>query len=125
MLSKLQKEEFIDSGTGDKAYDLIMIHQTSSYVIVVITALEENFGISITNLYERVATQVYSKYLQEIEAKNIVWIERIIHQTSEEAFFQVDLSWDEDLQYFHSPQWQPCNPEIIFSIKKHCEEYVG
>lgn len=99
-----------------------MIHQTSGYVIVVITALEENFGISI---YERVATQVYSKYFQEIEAKNIVWIERIIHQTSEEAFFQVDLSWDEDLQYFHSPQWRPCNPEIIFSIKKHCEEYVG
>jgi hypothetical protein len=72
------------------------------------------------HLYDRIATQVYSQNLKEIEINDIIWIERIINQTTEEEFFQVDLSWDEDLQYFHSPQCQPCDPEIIFSIKKHC-----
>lgn len=125
MLSKPYQEEFIDSETGNKSYDLIMIHQTNGYVIVVITALEENFGISMTTLYERIATQIYFKHLQAIETKNIIWIEKIIHQTSEEAFFEVDLIWDEKSKFLHSPQWQPCDEEIIFSIKKHCGEYVG
>jgi len=124
VLSKLYQEEFIYSETGDRAYDLIMIHKANGYVIVVITALEEA-GISITSLYERIATQVYFKHLQEIEANNIIWIERIINQTSEEAFFQVALIWDEKSKFFHSPQWQPCDEEIIFSIKRHCGEYVG
>lgn len=125
MLSKSHQEEFIDGETCDKAYDLIIIHQTSGYVIVIITALEEDTAVSITSLYERIATQIYAKHLQEIEANNIVWIERIIHQTSEEAFFKVDLLFDDKSNFFHSPQWRPCNPEIIFSIKKHCGEYVG
>ena len=125
MLSKPYQEEFICSETGDRTYDLIMIHKTNGYVIVVITALEEDAGISITNLYERIATQVYFKHLQEIKANNIIWIERIIHQKSEEAFFQVDLIWDEKSKCFHSPQWNPCEPEIIFSIKRHCREYIG
>jgi hypothetical protein len=120
VLSKPYQEEFIYSETGDKAYDLIMINKTNGYVIVVITALEEDAGISIANLYQKTATQVYSKHLQKIEINNIVWIERIIHQTKEEAFFEIDLIWDEKSKLFHSPQWKACDEEIIFSIKRHC-----
>ena len=125
MLSKPYPEEFIYSETGDKAYDLIMIHKTNGYVIVVITALEEDAGISIANIYQNIATQVYYKHLQKIEINNIVWIERIIHQISEEAFFQVDLIWDEQSKIFHLPQWKACDEEIIFSIKRHCAKYVS
>ena len=124
VLSRSYQEEFIDSETGDRAYDLVMIHQKNGYVIVSITALEEDSKISITNFYERIATQIYFKYLEEIKINNIIWVERIIHQISEETFFEVDLVWDEKSKFFHSPQWHPCDPKIIESIKTLCEECV-
>ncbi len=98
-----------------------MIHQTSGYVIVVITALEENFGISI---YERVATQVYDMYFQEkeIAINKIIWIEQIIQKEGEKAFFEVNLSWDETLQFFHSPQWGPCDEKTISVIRTFCSK---
>ena len=125
MLSKPHQEEFIYNDTSNIIYDLITIHKTNGYVISVITALREYTGISIKHLYDRIATQVYSENLKKTEINNIIWIERIIHEASEEEFFHVNLCWDEDSQFFHSPRWQPCSSEIIFSIKKHCGKHVG
>lgn len=68
-----------------------MIYQKNGYVIVSITTLEEDAKISITNFYERIATQIYFKYLEEIKINNIIWVERIIHQITKETFFEVDL----------------------------------
>lgn len=121
MLSKPYQEEFIYNETGGRVYDLIMLPETNGNVIVVITALEEDTGVSIMSLYERIATQIYFKHLKEIEINNIIWIEKIIHQTREEAFFEVDLILDEKSKFFHSPQWQPCDPQMILYIKTLCE----
>ena len=86
VLSRSYQEEFIDSETGDRAYDLVMIHQKNGYVIVSITALEEDSKISIANFYERIATQIYLKYLEEIKINNIIWVERIVHQMKNNCF---------------------------------------
>ncbi len=124
MLLKPYQDKFIYNEIGDinTAYELIVLPKIKGNVIVVITALEENSDISITNFYERIATQVYDEYLQDTNINNIIWIEQIIHQTSEEAFFQVDLIWHEDLRFFYSPQWNPCDEEIIAFIKTFCSK---
>ncbi|HXH55235.1 MAG TPA: hypothetical protein VNK03_05790 [Gammaproteobacteria bacterium] len=124
MLSKPYQEEVTHNDTSKIVYDLMIIHKTNGYVIVVITALREYMGISIIHLYDRIATQVYSANLKEIEINDIIWIERITPETSEEEFFKVDLSWDGKSKFFHSPQWEPCDEEIIFSIKRHSEKYA-
>lgn len=124
MLSKPYQEESIYNGTSHIIYDLMIIHKTNGYIVVVITALKEYIGISVTHLYERIATQGYSENLQEIEINSIIWIEKIIHQATEEEFFEVDLVWDEKEKFFHSPQWNPCDPEIVISIERHCAEYA-
>lgn len=105
-------------------YELAILPEISGEIIVVITGLEENTD-PITNCYERITTQVYLKHLKTIEINKIIWIERSIDQTSEEEFFKVDLIWDEKSKFFHSPQWKPCDPAIIFFIKRHCAEYAG
>ena len=119
MLSKSYQDKFIYNTIDDinTAYELIVLPEIKGNVIVVITALEENSDISITNFYERIATQVCDEYLQDTNINNIIWIEQIIHQKRKKAFFQVDLSWDENLKFFHSPQWEPCNEKIIAFIK--------
>jgi len=124
MRSKPHQDEFMYNGIGDidTNYELIILPEINGEVIVVMTALEENSEILITNFYEKVATEVYYEHLQKIKINNIIWIEQIIHQKNEEAFFQVDLSWDESLQVFHSPQWKPCNEEIIAFIKTFCSK---
>ena len=127
MLSKPYQDEFFynDLNNSESVYDLTILPEINGDVIVVITALEENERISITNCYEGIATQIYFKHLKKTEINKIVWIEKIIHQTSGEAFFRVDLIWDEQSKIFHSLGWKPCDEEIIRSIKRHCEEYVG
>ena len=124
MLSKPYKNKFIYNEISDidTDYELIILPEINGNVIVVITALEENSDVSITTFYEHIATQVYEEYLQDTNVNNIIWIEQIIHQTSEEAFFQVKLIWDEKSKLFHSPQWNPCDEEIISLIKKFCSE---
>ena len=124
MLSKPYQDNFIYNAIDDinTAYELIVLPEIKGNVIVVITALEENSDISITNFYEHIATQVYDEHLQEIETNNIIWIEQIIHQKREKAFFQVDLIWHKDLRFFYSPQWNPCDEEIISFIKTFCSE---
>ena len=124
VLSKPYQDKFIYNAVDDinTAYELIVLPEIKGNVIVVITALEKNSDISITNFYEQIATQVYEQYLQDTNANNIIWIEQIIHQTSEEAFFQVKLILDEKSKFFHSPQWNPCDEEIIAFIKTFCSD---
>lgn len=102
-------------------YELIILPEIKEKIIVVITALEENSDISITNFYEHIATKVYDQHLQEANVNKIIWIEQIIHQ-KKEAFFRVDLIWHEDLRFFYSPQWNPCDEEIISFIKTFCSK---
>jgi len=122
--SKPYQEEFIYNGVGDidTNYELIVLPEINGEIIVVITALGENSDISIANFYEKIATQVYYEHLQEIEINKIIWVEQIIQQETKKSFFQVDLSWDESLQFFHSPQWNPCDEEIIRIIKTFCSK---
>lgn len=124
MQSKPHQEEFIYNGVGDidTNYELIVLPEINGEIIVVITALGENSDISIANFYEKIATQVYYEHLQEIEINKIIWVEQIIQQETKKSFFQVDLSWDESLQFFHSPQWNPCDEEIIRIIKTFCSK---
>ncbi len=124
MLSKPHQEEFIYNGISDidTNYELIVLPEINGEVIVVITALGENSDISIANFYEKIATQVYYAYLKEIEINKIIWVEQIIQKEDKKAFFQVDLSWDESLQFFYSPQWNICNEEIIGIIKTFCSK---
>lgn len=124
MLSKPYQNKFIYNEIGDidTDYELIILPEINGNVIVVITALEGNSDISIANFYERIATQVYEEYLQDTNVNNIIWIEQIIHQTSEKAFFQVKLIWDEKSKIFHSPQWSSCDEEIIAFIKTFCSD---
>lgn len=124
MQSKPHQEEFIYNGVGDidTNYELIVLPEINGEIIVVITALGENSDVSIANFYEKIATQVYYEHLQEIEINKIIWVEQIIQQETKKSFFQVDLSWDESLQFFHSPQWNPCDEEIIRIIKTFCSK---
>ena len=124
MLSKPHQEEFIYNRVGDidTNYELIVLPEINGEIIVVITALGENSDISIASFYEKIATQVYYEHLQEIEINKIIWVEQIIQQETKKSFFQVDLSWDESLQFFHSPQWNPCDEEIIRIIKTFCSK---
>lgn len=124
MLSKSYQDRFIYNAIDDinTAYELIVLPEIKGNVIVVITALKENSDISITNFYERIATQVYDEHLQEKKINNIIWIEQIIYQKRKKAFFQVNLIWHEDLRSFCSPQWNPCDGEIISVIKTFCSQ---
>ena len=124
MISKPYQDKFIHDAIDDinTAYELIVFPKIKGNIIVVITALEKNSDTSITNCYERIATQVYDEHLQEINVNNIIWIEQIINQERKKAFFQVDLIWHEDLRFFCSPQWNPCDEEIIYFIKTFCSE---
>ena len=124
MQSKPHQEEFIYNGVGDidTNYELIVLPEINGETIVVITALGENSDISIASFYEKIATQVNYEHLQEIEINKIIWVEQIIQQETKKSFFQVDLSWDESLQFFHSPQWNPCDEEIIRIIKTFCSK---
>jgi hypothetical protein len=124
LLSKSYQDKFIYNAIDDinTAYELIVLPEIKGNVIVVITALEKDSDISITNFYERVATQVYDEHLQETRINNIIWIEQIIHQEIKKAFFQVDLIWHEDLRSFCSPQWNPCDEKIIAVIKTFCSK---
>ncbi len=130
MLTMPYQDTFIYKGIGDidSVYELTILTETSGDVIVIITALEENSGISIMNCYERIATEIYYQHLSEIKVNNIIWIERVLYPNNDpenqEAFFQVDLTWDEQLQCFNSPQWQPCNQEILSSIETLHAEYM-
>jgi hypothetical protein len=62
VLSKPTQNKFIYNAIDDinTAYELIVLPEIKGNVIVVITALEENSDISITNFYERIATQQLS-----------------------------------------------------------------
>ncbi len=124
MLSKPYQDNFIYNSIDDinTAYELIVLPEVNGNVIVVITALKENSDVSITNFYEHIATEVYDDHLQEIKTSNIIWIEQIIHQKRKSKFFQVDLIWHEDLRFFYSPQWNPCDEKIIAFIKTFCSE---
>ena len=124
MQSKPHQEEFIYNGVGDidTNYELIVLPEINGETIVVITALGENSDISIASFYEKIATQVYYEHLQEIEINKIIWVEQIIQKKKKKSFFQVDLSWDESLQFFQSPQWSPCDEEIIGIIKTFCSK---
>ena len=124
VLSKPYQDKFIYNAIDDinTAYELIILPEIKGNIIVVITVLEKNADISITTFYERIATQVYEEYLQDTNVNNIIWIEQIIHQKSEETFFQIKLIWDEKSKLLHSPQWDPCNEKIIAFIKTFCSE---
>lgn len=126
MLLEPYQEECIYNGIGDidTNYELIVLPEINGEVIVVITALGENSDISITNCYEKIATQIYNAHLKEqgIAINKIIWIEQIIQTEGKKAFFQVNLSWDESLQFFHSPKWEICNEEIIEFIKTFCSK---
>jgi hypothetical protein len=124
VLSKPYQDNFIYNSIDDinTAYELIVLPEVNGNVIVVITALKENSDVSITNFYEHIATEVYDDHLQEIKTSNIIWIEQIIHQKRKSKFFQVDLIWHEDLRFFYSPQWNPCDEKIIAFIKTFCSE---
>ena len=124
MLSKPYQDNFIHNAIDDinTAYELIILPEIKGNIIVVITVLEKNADVSMANFYERIATQVYEEYFQKINVNNIIWIEQIIYQKRKKEFFQVDLSWDEGLQFFHSPQWDLCNERIIAFIKTFCSQ---
>ncbi len=124
MLSKPYLDKFIYNSIDDinTAYELIVLPEVNGNVIVVITAPKENSDISITNFYEHIATEVYDDHLQETKTNDIIWIEQIIHQKRKSKFFQVDLIWHEDLRFFYSPQWNPCDEKIIAFIKTFCSE---
>jgi hypothetical protein len=57
------------------AYELIVLPKIKGNVIVVIT-LEKNSDISITNCYERIATQVYNEHLQEINEFGLLFTKK-------------------------------------------------
>jgi hypothetical protein len=103
VISKPYQDKFIHDAIDDinTAYELIVLPKIKGNIIVVITALEKN---------------------SEINVNNIIWIEQIINQERKKAFFQVDLIWHEDLRFFCSPQWNPCDEEIIYFIKTFCSE---
>jgi hypothetical protein len=124
MLSEPHQEECIynEMGDIDTNYELIVLPEINGEFIVVITALGEKADISIANCYEKIATEVYYAYLQEIEISKIIWVEQIIQKEDKKAFFQVNLSWNESLQFFHSPKWEPCKEEIIEFIKTFCSK---
>jgi hypothetical protein len=124
VLSKPYLDKFIYNSIDDinTAYELIVLPEVNGNVIVVITAPKENSDISITNFYEHIATEVYDDHLQETKTNDIIWIEQIIHQKRKSKFFQVDLIWHEDLRFFYSPQWNPCDEKIIAFIKTFCSE---
>ncbi len=130
MLETPYQDTFTYKGIGDvgSVYGLTVLTETSGDVIVIITELEENTGISITSCYERIATQIYHQHLSEIPINNIIWVERIIHQNNEpennEAFFQVDLIWNEESKCYNSPQWQPCDQKILKNKKMLHSECV-
>jgi hypothetical protein len=124
VLSKPYLDKFIYNSIDDinTAYELIVLPEVNGNVIVVITAPKENSDISITNFYEHIATEFYDDHLQETKTNDIIWIEQIIHQKRKSKFFQVDLIWHEDLRFFYSPQWNPCDEKIIAFIKTFCSE---
>ena len=126
MLLKPYRDDFVYKSINnvDSVYNLTILPETDDEVIVVITA-EENTSLLIKSCYERMATQIYYQRLQDLKVNKIIWIEKIIHKTSQETFFEVDLLWDKKSKFFHSPQWKPCDQKIIASIKTLCEEHVG
>ena len=126
MLSKPYRGDFVytDSNTLKSVYDLIILPETDGRIIVILTLLVGGYSHSIAD-YDRIATQVYYQHLQKTEINKIIWIKKVIQKTTEEEFFEVDLIWEEEAKFFHSPEWEPCDPQIIESIKTVCEEYVG
>lgn len=123
------RDKFIYNDTNNlkSIYDLEILPQIKGDAVVIITALKEGAGASITNPYEKIATQIYYQRLRNLNANKVIWIQKSLHKKNdnEEAFFEVDLTWDQKAKFFHSPRLEACDPKVIASIKTFCEGYLG
>ena len=83
---------------------------TENKVVVILAEIADNPGTPITNAFEKVATQVYHKFLSEISISDIIWIEHYNKNSyhnkdyNEETFDQVILSWNDRTQQFCNPR---------------------
>jgi hypothetical protein len=79
--------------------------------IVILSELEENEGMSVTNLVEHLATDVYNKFLKEYLPEQITWIEHYPENAyrsikNKISFSLVTLEWYGDRKAFYHPRWK-------------------
>ena len=122
------REQFVYHSINNlkSTYELEILPQIKGDAVVIITGLKEGAADLMTNPYETIATQVYHQRLWTINAKKVIWIKKSVHKKNDnqEAFSEVDLTWDQEAKFFHSPQLEPCDPKVIASIRMFCEECV-
>lgn len=84
----------------------VEIERDGIKAIVVLTELEENQGTSVTNMVEKIATQIYLRFL-DVPYWNITWIEHYpeIKFRKKETFDKVTLEWD-GKKSNHPEEWR-------------------
>jgi hypothetical protein len=80
------------------------IHQNHKECVVILQELPDNTGASITNAIEKLATQVYSRYLQGVEPETIQWIEHYTENVGGEDHYLVKMGFKRGR--FVNPSWQ-------------------
>ena len=93
--------------------------------VVILTELAENEGTSITNCYEKIATELYKGRLSHYLPTEIQWVEHYnknsynTNDKLEETFDLVSLQWDEQKRCYLSPAWTRCQDQtMIKQFKK-------
>jgi len=84
-------------------------------IVVMLTELPDNPGVSVTNAYEYIATKIVQQ--ESLSPFRIIWIEHYPPQKycREETFDLVTLEWDEGL----SGRWTASHPDW-FCITREC-----
>lgn len=76
---------------------------------VMMTESKHNKGVSLTNICDRIATQVYAKFLADITADKIVWLEHSPASRMHKAhvdLIQFQHTLKEGTISFANPQWK-------------------
>lgn len=80
----------------------------TTHPIVVLTELKDNPGTSVTNAFERLATEIYSRYLHPlgIERGDVTWLEHVERKCGfRETWDEVSLTYEEESGVFSTPKW--------------------
>jgi hypothetical protein len=92
----------------------LKIFKNKDDVKVILSELAINAGPSITNAFEKIATQIYRRFLAESPINTITWIEHYNKESYSnsgaypDSLDEVTLVWNPKTRRFRNPQWRPC-----------------
>lgn len=96
---------------GEGVYGVSIFQADPAMAVVVLTEIDGNPGLSVTNAVEHVARKVRRAFLTSVAADQIIWVERYKRNASladsgetEETFDLVRLDSDPEGNY-SSPSW--------------------